>query len=144
MFLGTYEYTIDPKGRLFIPAKLRDGSGSLKTGFILTRGLEQCLYLYEAAHFHEVISKLNDINVKNQQDARAFKRMLLAGAHEVSVDEMGRVLIPKSLTDFAALKKDVTVLGVGERIELWATEKWSTYSKKAATTFQKLSKELEI
>ncbi len=144
MFLGTYEYTVDPKGRLFIPARLRDGG--VKSGkYILTKGLELCLYLYNAHDFHEkVITKLSTLPVKNQQDGRAFKRMLLAGAHEVSLDDMGRILIPDDLFDFAQLKKDVSILGVGERVELWATNKWKEYSRKASTTFQKMGKELEI
>jgi MraZ protein len=144
MFLGTFEYTIDPKGRLFIPAKLREGNS--KNGkYILTKGLELCLYLYNADDFHDkVIAKLSALPVKNQQDGRAFKRMLLAGAQEVELDNMGRILIPDSLFEFAQLKKDVSILGVGERVELWSTVKWKEYSRKASATFQRMGKQLEI
>jgi MraZ protein len=145
LFLGTYEHAIDPKGRLFIPAKLRDANGLSQKKFILTQGLENCLYLFEPSTFHNVlVSKLGTMPVKNQQDGRAFKRLLLSGAHEVELDDMGRVLIPSNLMDFAKLKKSVSILGVGERIELWSTEKWSQYTKKAGATFQKLGKHLEI
>ncbi len=82
--------------------------------------------------------------VKNQQDGRAFKRLLLAGASDVELDDMGRVLIPKALSEFADLKKSVAILGVGERIELWSLEKWNRYNKTAAKTFQKLGRHLEI
>ena len=145
MFLGTYLYTVDPKGRLFIPAKLREGKESKEGTYILTRGLELCLYLYDANHFHNVaISKLNSLPIKNQKDGRAFKRMLLAGAQEVSLDEMGRILIPKALLDYAGLVKDISILGVGERIELWASNRWNAYSRKASFSFQRMGKQLEI
>jgi MraZ protein len=145
LFLGTYEHAIDPKGRLFIPAKLRDANGTSRKKFILTQGLESCLYLFEPTAFHEILtSKLGTMPVKNQQDGRAFKRLLLAGAHDVELDDMGRVLIPKNLSDFAGLKKAVAILGVGERIELWSLEKWNRYNKTAAKTFQKLGRHLEI
>jgi MraZ protein len=145
LFLGTYEYSIDPKGRLFLPAKLRDGVETQDTKFIVTRGLEACLYVYDTRTFHDVLLKrLENLPVKNQQDGRAFKRMLLAGAQDIALDDMGRVLIPKSLQEYAGLKKDVSILGVGERIELWSAAKWKSYSQKASGTFQKLGKHLEI
>jgi MraZ protein len=145
LFLGTYEHTIDPKGRLFIPAKLRDANGTSQKKFILTQGLESCLYLFEPSTFHNVlVSKLGTMPVKNQQDGRAFKRLLLSGANDVELDDMGRILIPKTLSAFAGLKKSVAILGVGERIELWSQEKWNRYNKQAAQTFQKLGRHLEI
>lgn len=143
MFLGTYEHGIDAKGRLFIPAKLRE-AGAPSPSFIVTRGLEECLYLYERKKFDEVISKLSSLPVKNQQDGRAFKRMLLAGAQEVAHDEMGRILLPRALMDYAGLKGDVSILGVGERIEIWASDKWKRYSKSAETTFHRMGRQLEI
>jgi MraZ protein len=143
MFLGTYTHIIDAKGRLFIPARLRGDSES-KGRFILTKGLENCLYLYEANTFQNVLVKLGTLPVKNQQDGRAFKRLLLAGAQEVELDDMGRVLIARPLIEYAELKKEVAILGVGERIELWSEKKWTSYSEKSSGTFQKLGKELEI
>ncbi len=149
MFLGTYEYSIDPKGRLFLPAKLREGARRPANGqaatFIVTRGLENCLYVYDAETFHnDLLKRLENLPVKNQQDGRAFKRMLLAGAQDVTPDDMGRVVVPKALLEYADLKKDVSILGVGERIELWSSARWKTYSQKAGSTFQKLGKHLEI
>lgn len=145
MFLGTYAYTIDQKGRLFLPAKLREGESSKGGSFVVTRGLEMCLYIYETEIFHgPLLKRLENLPVKNQQDGRAFKRLLLAGAQEVELDDMGRVVIPKPLIDYAGLKKDVIILGVGERIELWAAARWNAYSKKASGTFQKMGKHLEI
>lgn len=145
MFLGTYEHSIDPKGRLFIPVKLREANGTSQKKFILTQGLENCLYLFEPSAFHNIlVSKLGTMPVKNQQDGRAFKRLLLAGAQDVELDDMGRILIARPLIDFAKLRKNVSILGVGERIELWARDKWIQYNKKAGSTFQKLGRHLEI
>ncbi len=145
MFLGTYEYTIDAKGRLFLPAKLREGELTKGGNFVVTRGLEMCLYIYDAETFHgPLLKRLENLPIKNQQDGRAFKRLLLAGAQEVALDEMGRLVVPKTLTDYAALKKDVYILGVGERIEVWDAARWNAYSKKASGTFQKMGKHLEI
>lgn len=145
MFLGTYEYTIDAKGRLFMPAKLREAVQSQEGNFIVTRGLELCLYIFDALMFNDVLLKrLGNLPVKNQQDGRAFKRMLLSGAQDVKLDEMGRLVLPRTLIEYADLKKEVAILGVGERIELWNCTRWNGYSKKASGTFQKLGKHLEI
>ena len=145
MFLGTYLYTVDPKGRLFIPAKLRGGKAPKGGSFIVTQGLEMCLYLYESATFHGALSeKLENLPVKNQQEGRAFKRLLLSRAQDVELDDMGRILIPRTLMEFSGFKKNVTIIGVGERIELWDETKWKSYSRKAHSTFQKLGKDLEI
>jgi len=145
VFLGTYDYTMDAKGRLFFPAKLREGATSKDGPFIVTRGLESCLYIYEAKTFNDVVLKrLESLPVKNQQDARAFKRLLLAGAQDVVLDDMGRLMVPKALIDHAGLEKDVMLLGIGERIELWDAKRWAAYSKKAGSTFEKLGKYLEI
>jgi len=145
MFLGTYSHAIDEKGRLFLPAKLREQSSSKEGKFILTKGLEDCLYVFDNDTFHtNLASKLDSLPVKNQQDGRAFKRMLLAGAQDAALDDLGRILIPKSMVEYAQLKKDVSILGVGQRIELWSSPKWAAYNKKAMTTFQRLGKHLEI
>lgn len=145
MFLGTYHHTIDPKGRLFIPAKFRDENGNKLGSFILTHGLENCLYLFTPTNFHQILgSKLTSLPLKNKQDARAFKRLLLAGAQEVGLDDLGRILVPKTMIQSSGIKKDVSVLGVGERIELWSRPRWETYQKRASVTFQRLGRQLEI
>ena len=145
MFLGTYDYTLDAKARLFIPAKLRRSNEPDGGKYILTKGLEGCLYLYDPSVFQRVVlGRLENMPVKNKQDARAFKRLLLAGAQDVGLDDMGRILLPKGLVAHAGMKKDVTILGVGERIELWSSSKWTAYNKKASATFEKLGKQLEI
>ncbi len=136
---------MDEKGRLFIPAKLREGLNEEKAPFVLTRGLETCLYLFHHKSFADVIAgKLNHMPLKNQEEGRAFKRLLLAGAQEVEPDDLGRVLIPKTLSEFARIKKDVAILGVGERIELWSREAWLSYSRKAQGAFVRVGRHLEI
>jgi MraZ protein len=145
MFLGTFEHSIDAKGRLFIPAKFRDADGNKEGKFILTQGMDQCLYLFSPQFFQEnFASRLTSLPVKNQQDARAFKRLLLAGAQEVGLDDLGRILIPKPLLDYAGFKKMVSILGVGERVELWASVKWEKYQTQSARTFQRLGRHLEV
>ena len=145
MFLGTYFHNIDAKGRLFIPAKLRSDRPAGESGYVLTQGLEGCLYLFEPRTFDAaVMSKMDASAVSNKQDIRAFKRFMLAGAQDVALDDMGRILVSKNLIHYAAIKKDVAILGVGERIELWSAEKWKLYSRKAMGAFQKLGRQLEI
>ncbi|MCB4756013.1 MAG: division/cell wall cluster transcriptional repressor MraZ [Elusimicrobia bacterium] len=145
MFLGTYAHSIDDKGRLFIPAKLREQSLSKESKFILTQGLESCLYLFDPDTFHQQLaSKLDVLPVKNQKDGRAFKRLLLAGAQEAPLDEMGRILVSKAMMEYAGLKKEVSILGVGQRIELWSTPQWQKYNRQALATFRRLGRHLEI
>jgi MraZ protein len=144
MFLGSYEHTIDAKGRLFLPVKFREGKNA-EGKFIVTQGLENCLYLFTPQGFHEnLAAKLSHLPVKNQQDARAFRRMLLAGATEVILDDLGRILIPKAMLAYAGMKKEISVLGVGERVELWSTPVWKKYNKKASQTFERLGRQLDI
>ena len=145
MFLGTYEYSLDAKGRLFMPSKLREGKSVRDGRYILTKGLEGCLYLFVPDVFQKnVLARLENLPVRDQRDARAFKRLLLSGAQEVALDEMGRILMPKSLMDYATFKKNVTILGVGERIEMWSSVRWASYNRRASSTFQKLGRHLEI
>ena len=102
------------QGPSFYSRQTPGGEPRQEGRFILTRGLESCLYLYEPEWFRgNLMSKLNSTPVKNQQDVRAFKRMLLAGAQEVELDPLGRILIPKNLSAYAQLKRDISILGVG-------------------------------
>jgi len=144
MFMGTFSHALDPKCRLFIPVKLRSKNETTIKKFIITQGLESCLYLYEPKSFKSLSERLVHLPLKNQEDARAFKRLLLAGAAEVELDPLGRILIPKSLVHYAQIKGDVVILGVGERIELWAKEKWKVYEMRAQGAFKRLGKHLEV
>lgn len=115
MFMGEYSHTIDAKGRLIVPSKFRE---SLGDDFVVTKGLDGCLYVYDKVEWTAFEQKLKTLPITNK-DARQFARFFLAGAAGVEVDKQGRILIPNVLRDFASLQKDVVLLGVGSRIEIW-------------------------
>lgn len=123
MFIGEYRHNIDSKGRLAIPAKLRK---ELSKGAVVTRGLDNCLFLYPQAEWKKIAEKLSNLPI-SQSKARAFSRLMLAGAMDVDLDNQGRVTLPEYLRDFAALKKKTIVAGMFDRLEIWDETKWQTY-----------------
>jgi MraZ protein len=127
MLIGQYEHTIDNKKRLALPAKFR---GELGDKVIITRGIEGCLAVYTEAEWKIMSDKLGSLTI-SQAEARAFNRMILAGAMEVSLDKLGRILVPDYLKSYAGLKKDVVICGLSIRLEIWDAEKWETYKKEA-------------
>jgi MraZ protein len=126
MFIGEYSYKIDKKRRVSIPAKFRKKLGNK---VVITRWLENCLVLYPMKGWknftEDRLAKLDDLQI----DARGFSRILLSGATDVSFDKLGRILIPDYLTEYASLKKDVTIIGLSNKIEIWDTKKWNKYRK---------------
>lgn len=120
MFMGEYNHTIDPKGRVIIPAKFRD---SLGEQFVVTQGLDGCLFVYDDIEWRAFEEKLKTLPITNKE-ARAFVRFFLAGAADVEVDKQGRILLPAVLRDHAKLIKDVVFVGVGSRVEIWSKENW--------------------
>ena len=127
MLIGQYEHTIDAKKRLALPAKFR---GELGDTIIITRGIEGCLAVYTQAEWKIMSDKLATLTI-SQAEARSFTRMILAGAMEVVLDKLGRILVPDYLKDYAGLKKDVVVCGLSNRLEIWDAEKWDAYKKEA-------------
>jgi MraZ protein len=127
MLIGQYEHTIDAKKRLALPAKFR---GELGDKIIITRGIEGCLAVYTEAEWKIMSDKLATLTI-SQAEARSFTRMILAGAMEVVLDKLGRILVPDYLKDYAGLKKNVVVCGLSNRLEIWDAEKWETYKKEA-------------
>ena len=123
MLLGEYRHNLDPKKRLSIPSKFRKELGE---GAILTRGLDNCLFMFPTSHWNEFAHKLSNISI-GQQDNRSFARLFLSGAIEVEFDSLGRVLIPDHLKNYAGLKKIVIIAGVSNRLEIWDEDKWGTY-----------------
>lgn len=121
MFKGEYNHTIDTKGRVIIPAKFRDKLGE---AFVITKGLDGCLYGYANEDWQVFEDKLSSLSITNK-DSRQFTRFFLAGAADCEVDKQGRILIPSVLREFARLEKDVVLVGVSRRIEIWNKEKWS-------------------
>lgn len=138
MLIGEYRHTIDPKKRLSLPAKFRQEIGKK---VVITRGLENCLFVYTIKAWKEKVEKLLQLPM-GQADSRGFSRFMLAGAVETEVDSLGRVLVPDFLRDFGNLKGTVAVIGVGERIELWDEGAWDAYKgtieKQADTLAEKL------
>lgn len=126
MFIGEYQYTIDEKKRLAVPPKLRAVLGKKA---IITRGLDQCLWLYPVKEWNDLAKKLSQLPL-SQADARGFARIMLTGAMEVNIDGLGRILVPDYLKSYAGLSKKVVVAGVYNRIEIWDEIKWREYSSK--------------
>lgn len=120
MFMGEYNHTIDAKGRLIIPSKFREALGDV---FVVTKGLDGCLFVYDNAEWNVFEEKLKSLPLTNK-DARQFVRFFLAGAAEAEVDKQGRILIPNVLREFAQLNKDVVLIGVASRIEIWSKERF--------------------
>ena len=122
MFMGEYNHTIDAKGRVIVPSKFRETLGD---EFVVTKGLDGCLFVYDNHEWAAFEEKLKSLPITNK-DARAFVRFFLAGAAGVEVDKQGRILLPGSLREFAELTKDVVLIGVGSRIEIWSKERWES------------------
>jgi MraZ protein len=122
MFMGEYHYSIDEKGRLTIPAKLRYELGE---NFIVTRGLDGCLFVYPKNEWENIIQKYKEL--PNTKDARNFMRFFLSGATVCEFDKQGRINISAPLTKYAELKKDCVIIGVNDRLEVWSKERWESF-----------------
>lgn len=123
MFIGEYSHNLDDKGRLAVPAKFR---ASLKTGAVVTRGLDNCLFLYPKKQWDVLVKKLANLPV-SQSKARAFSRFMLAGAMAVDFDNQGRIILPEYLRKFASLNKKAIVAGLYDRLEIWDEGLWNQY-----------------
>ena len=122
MFMGEYHHSIDDKGRLTIPSKIRYELGE---NFIVTRGLDGCLFVYKKDIWENIIAKYQ--NLPNIKDTRNFMRFFLSGAIETSFDKQGRVNISQTLIKYASLTKDCVIIGVGNRLEIWDDSKWNNF-----------------
>ena len=122
MFMGEYNHTIDPKGRLIIPSKFRE---SLGDEFVVTKGLDGCLFVFDNKEWSAFEEKLKSLPITNK-DARKFVRFFLAGATGCEIDKQGRVLLPAVLREFAELEKDVVMVGIMNRVEIWSKERWNS------------------
>ena len=120
MLIGEYEHSLDAKGRLIMPAKLRDDIGEK---FIITKGLDGCLFAFSIEEWKNFEAKLRALPISNK-DARAFSRFFFAGAIDCEIDKQGRFLISGNLREFAGLTKEVVIIGMDSRIEIWSKEKW--------------------
>ena len=126
MLIGEYEHSIDTKGRLIMPAKLREDIGEK---FVITKGLDGCLFAYSLTEWKNFEEKLRTFPLTNK-DARALVRFFLSGAIECEIDKQGRFLSSSNLREFAGVEKEVVIIGVLSRLEIWSKEKWAEYSEK--------------
>jgi MraZ protein len=138
MLIGEYLHTIDPKKRLSLPAKFRKELG--KT-VIVTRGLDQCLFVFPLSSWKKLVAKFSDLS-SGSTESRGFNRFMLSGAVEADVDSAGRVLVPDFLKEFATLKTKVVLAGVNDRVEIWDQKRWDTYKKKIESQGDALAQKL--
>ena len=123
MLMGEFHHNIDDKGRLTLPAKFREELGD---SFIITRGLESCLFVYTMDEWKKITERLNNLPF-TRKDARSFMRFFLSGATAVEFDKQGRINITSPLVTYADLKKECVIIGVGDRLEIWSSEKWDNF-----------------
>ena len=126
MFLGEYRHNLDEKNRLAVPSKFRQ---DLKGGLIVTKGLDNCLFVYPKKQWNEWAEKLSKLPI-SQAKSRAFLRMMLGGAMEMTLDKQGRIVIPDYLVEYGKLSKQIVLAGLYDRIELWNAEEWKKYKSK--------------
>ena len=124
MLIGEYEHSLDVKGRLIMPSKLREDMGEK---FIITKGLDGCLFVFSQNEWLKFEEKLKTLPLTNK-NARDFVRFFLSGATECEVDKQGRFLIASNLREYANMEKDVVIIGVGTRLEIWNKDKWKNYN----------------
>ena len=138
MFIGEYKHTIDPKKRLAIPVKFRKELGGKA---VLTRGPDGCLFIFPMKEWEQLAEKLGKLPF-GQQDSRGFVRLLLAGASEVEFDQLGRILVPDFLKDYAVLKKEVIIAGLFNKLEIWDEARWSSYKANLEKNSDRIAEKL--
>ncbi len=142
MFYGEYDHTLDRKGRLIIPAKLREVfRENYIEKFFITRGLDKCLFLFTEDEWRLQEQKFRSISFTNAQ-ARTFNRLYFSGASEVNCDRQGRILIHHTLKVFAAIKKEVTIIGVSNRIEIWSKSQWQEFYQNNRDSFEEIAEKI--
>lgn len=138
LLLGTYSPRLDDKGRMFLPAKFRD---KLAAGLVMTRGQERCLYVYPLAEFEKVAEQWQNGPTTNA-GVRAYQRLLLSGASDEIPDKQGRVTVPAILREYAGLTHECTVIGSGNRVEIWDAQAWEAYVAEHEEGFANQSEEV--
>jgi MraZ protein len=138
MFMGEHHHNIDSKGRLIVPAKFRDNLGE---NFVITRGLDQCLFGYPLKEWEEIEQKLKALPL-TKKDARAFTRFFFSGATESEIDKQGRINIPTPLLQYAKLEKECVILGVSNRIEIWSKQIWEDYFNESEESFAEIAENM--
>src|SRR3989338_3589277 len=144
MFYGEYEHSIDRKGRLIVPAKFRQAlkAHDIKSLF-LTRGLDGCLFLFPESEWRVTENRFKQVSF-TKGEGRKFNRLFFSGAAEVAIDRLGRLLVPRSLKEFAEIKQDVVIVGVSNRMEIWAKEKWIAFYESSRQSFEDVAERVML
>jgi len=140
VLIGEYEHSLDVKGRLIMPAKLREDMGEK---FIITKGLDGCLFGFSQNEWLSFEEKLKTLPLTNK-NARDFVRFFLSGAIECEIDKQGRFLIASNLREYANMEKDVVIIGVGTRLEIWDREKWQSYNSDANISADEIAENMTM
>lgn len=138
MFIGEYNHNLDEKGRLAIPKKFRN---DLLDGLVITRGLDNCLFVYTKKEWEKLANKLSELPF-SQSNSRAFARFMLGGAMDMNLDNQGRVILPANLRKFAELKKNIIVAGLFNRLEIWDEDKWEDYKKQTEASSNEIAEKM--
>ncbi len=138
MFMGEYHHSIDDKGRIIIPSKFREDLGEK---FIITRGIENCLFVYSEENFQKIVNKLETLPF-TKKDARQFTRFFLSGASEAEFDKQGRIHITFPLISYAKLEKECVIIGSGDRLEIWSKNNWDTFFDSAQSNMSDIAENL--
>lgn len=138
MLIGEYHHNIDEKGRLIIPSKFRDEIGK---EFVVTRGLDGCLFIYSKSQWEKIVSKLQTLPF-TKKDARTFNRFFLSSATVCEFDRQGRINIPSNLVNYANIQKECTIIGVNDRLEVWASDKFSSLIEENTAAIDEVAENL--
>lgn len=138
MFMGEFHHSLDEKGRLIVPAKYRELLGK---EFIITRGIENCIYIYPQESFQHIVNQLENLPF-TKKDARTFTRFFMSGAAALEFDKQGRIRIPDPLATYANLQKDCVIVGANERAEIWDKEQWEAFMNSANTSMSDIAEGL--
>lgn len=138
VFMGEFRHNLDDKGRLFIPARFRDELGPR---FVITKGLDKCLFLYSGREWEGVEEKLRQLPLTSGE-ARAFSRFFFAGAGDCEPDKQGRIVLPQVLREFAGIVREAVIIGVASRVEIWALDQWQNYESVSQASPEELAEAL--
>lgn len=138
MFMGEFQHQMDAKGRLIVPAKFRE---ELSEHFVITRGLDKCLFGYTLDEWQRIEEKLKTLPI-TKKDVRKFMRLFFSGAVEVEIDKQGRINIPTHLRSYADLTKECVVIGVSSRIEIWDAKSWQSFYEETESHYEEIAEEL--
>lgn len=142
MWYGEYSHTLDDKDRFIFPAKFREKTKNLKVKkFFITRGLDNCLFLFHQEVWGKLEEKLKSLSFAKQQ-TRFFNRLYFSGAQEIKVDEQGRITIPEYLKEFAQIKREIVIIGVADRIEIWDKDNWHKFYQENRQKFEAVAENL--